>query len=621
MAKAVTNENGEYLFPYLLAGTYDVAYEMFGYNEHVEVDVLIEEDATTTIDVQLVEIPKFTVSGIVEGNDEVLLQGASVELVGYDTFTATAGVDGSFAFADVFEGTYTLTISAEGYDTDIQEVIVDGDLDLGTIVLAETIVDPYALTVDVDNVNRTALLTWNGSFAGSVLLVDHDASNAVDFTDDGAIMAATLDYLELDYTIFEADATTFNGPTLEVMQQYDAVIWVTGEGWQTNQTMTATDHSNLAQYLDNGGKLILSTQDYVWDFYSQDPSYTFTAGQFAYDYLGVRSVTQDVWWESFPDAQTAIGSTGSFAEGMVLDLGNIYGKKEGLTTDNITDHVGQAVIDITMDPNGVAAIKYQNAIYSSASLTAIADADARANFIMAALNSLIGKNEKAFVGFNIYLNEAETPVNAEPIEGTSYLFEDLAYGEYTASVEAVYTTGVSNKVSIDFDIVEVVEVTFSVVDGNGSLTATVSGLPISSGEGVPAGSNVVFTATPSENYQILQWTLQGNVIPSFTETEFTVNDVQTTTNVTVEFELISGINAETLESIIAYPNPFSNEISISSPEKVKRIVVSNLIGQLVLDENLNGRKAVSTDQLNAGVYLITIEGFNGERVVRKMIKK
>ena len=274
-----------------------------------------------------------------------------------------------------------------------------------------------------------------------------------------------------------------------------------------------------------------------------------------------------------------------------------------------------------MDPNGVAAIKYQNAIYSSASLTAIADADARANFIMAALNSLIGKNEKAFVGFNIYLNEAETPVNAEPIEGTSYLFEDLAYGEYTASVEAVYTTGVSNKVSIDLDIVEVVEVTFSVVDGNGSLTATVSGLPISSGEGVPAGSNVVFTATPSENYQILQWTLQGNVIPSFTETEFTVNDVQTSTNVTVEFELISGINAETFESIIAYPNPFSNEISISSPEKVKRIVVSNLIGQLVLDENLNGRKAVSTDQLNAGVYLITIEGFNGERVVRKMIKK
>ncbi len=621
MAKAVTNENGEYLFPYLLAGTYDVSYEMFGYNEHLEVDVLIEEDATTTIDVQLVEIPKFTVSGIVEGNDEILLEGASIELAGYDTYTATAGVDGSFTMADVYEGTYTLTITEEGYDTDVQEVIVDGDLDLGTIILAETIVDPYALTVDVDNVNRTALLSWNGSFGGSILLVDHDASNAVDFTDDGAIMAATLDYLELDYTLFEADATTFNGPTLEVMQQYDAIIWVTGEGWQNNQTMTATDHTNLAQYLDNGGKLILSTQDYVWDFYSQDPSYTFTAGQFAYDYLGVRSVTQDVWWETFPDAQTAIGSTGSFAEGMVLDLGNIYGKKEGLTTDNITDHVGQAVIDITMDPNGVAAIKYQNAIYSSASLTAIADADARANFIMAALNSLIGKNEKAFVGFNIYLNEAETPVNAEPIEGTSYLFEDLAYGEYTASVEAVYTTGVSNKVSIDFDIVEVVEVTFSVVDGNGSLTATVSGLPISSGEGVPAGSNVVFTATPSENYQILQWTLQGNVIPSFTETEFTVNDVQTSTNVTVEFQLISGINAEAFESIIAYPNPFSNEISISSPEKVKRIVVSNLIGQLVLDENLNGRKAVSTDQLNAGVYLITIEGFNGERVVRKMIKK
>jgi hypothetical protein len=600
--------------------SYDYQIESLGYL--TEEGSFTISGANELISVSLEPLSVFQISGMVMNNEDPATEivGATVALTGYDDITVQTDATGAFLMEDVFEGDYTITITADGYESFTQAITLDGDIDLGTITLAEIIVDPYSLTVDVDNVNRTALLSWNGSFGGSILLVDHDASNAVDFTDDGAIMAATLDYLELDYTIFEADATTFNGPTLEVMQQYDAVIWVTGEGWQNNQTMTATDHSNLAQYLDNGGKFILSAQDYVWDFYSQAASYTFTAGQFAYDYLGVRSVTQDVWWEAFPDAQTAIGSAGSFADGMVLDLGNIYGKKEGLTTDNITDHVGQAVIDITMDPNGVAAIKYQNAIYSSASLTAIADADARANFIMAALNSLIGKNEKAFVGFNIYLNEAETPVNAEPIEGTSYLFEDLAYGEYTASVEAVYTTGVSNKVSTSFMLYEPIVLTYSVVGENGTITATANGNAVSSGEEIPFGADLVFTATPNSGYEVKEWTVNGTTYTGFLETTLSIDDVEASTTVTVEFGLGSSVNIGTLSEVKAYPNPFNDYITVSNSTMVKRVTITNIIGQTVLDINYTG-EPINTSVLSTGVYLISFEGINGERMVQKMIKK
>jgi hypothetical protein len=114
------------------------------------------------------------------------------------------------------------------------------------------------------------------------------------------------------------------------MEQYDLVIWFTGECWGTygNDTITPTDEMNLGQYLDGGGSLFFSSQDY---FYVNYPSAgSFSPGQFPFDYLGVTYTEQD-WWAppSFCE-----GGPGSFAEGMAFNLTVPY-SVETLWTDMI----------------------------------------------------------------------------------------------------------------------------------------------------------------------------------------------------------------------------------------------------------------------------------------------
>lgn len=63
-------------------------------------------------------------------------------------------------------------------------------------------------------------------------------------------------------------------PAPDILNKYSVVIWFTGNA-KTN-TLTTTDQSNLASYLDNGGKLLLS---------SQNVAYELNGTQFLSDYL------------------------------------------------------------------------------------------------------------------------------------------------------------------------------------------------------------------------------------------------------------------------------------------------------------------------------------------------
>ncbi len=84
---------------------------------------------------------------------------------------------------------------------------------------------------------------------------------------------------------------------------------------------------------------------------------------------------------------------------------------------------------------------------------------------------------------------------------------------------------------------------------------------------------------------------------------------------------ITGIDNGLLSNLKVYPNPFSSHITITNAEKVNRVVITNLIGQIVKDVTLNGTETISTSKLANGIYLVTFEGINGERAVRKMVKQ
>lgn len=244
---------------------------------------------------------------------------------------------------------------------------------------------------------------------------------------------------------------------------------------------------------------------------------------------------------------------------------------------------------------------------------------------------------------------------------------------------------------------ETYTVTFSVVNGNGELTAKVGGNTITTGAEVEEGNKVIFTAAPADGYQVKVWKLDDNIVDG--TTTYTITNLQANATVTVEFEaipsytvtltvvsettpiegatvtfdgaeyttdtegivvisevidgtyaytvtmtnyvdeagnivvdganveqtinleIINSIDSGILSNLSVYPNPFSSEINITNADMVNRVTITNILGQHVMDITLNGQETITTNNLTNGVYLITFEGMNGERTIRKMIKK
>jgi hypothetical protein len=87
------------------------------------------------------------------------------------------------------------------------------------------------------------------------------------------------------------------------------------------------------------------------------------------------------------------------------------------------------------------------------------------------------------------------------------------------------------------------QVHYSVIGGvGGTLSASANGNPVANGQFVNQGSNVVFTANPSNGYQVKEWKINGTVYEvsgePYTENTMVITGLDDDINVTVEFELI-----------------------------------------------------------------------------------
>ena len=86
----------------------------------------------------------------------------------------------------------------------------------------------------------------------------------------------------------------------------------------------------------------------------------------------------------------------------------------------------------------------------------------------------------------------------------------------------------------------------------------------------------------------------------------------------VDFD--SGINDNSMSNVVVYPNPFRNEIYINATKAIKNVSITNATGQKIKSVIFDG-KAISTEELPQGVYFVTIEDLNGDKLIYKMIKK
>jgi hypothetical protein len=119
-----------------------------------------------------------------------------------------------------------------------------------------------------------------------ILLVDDDAGASYD-----TFFVSALNSLGILYDVWRYDSSGL--PSDSVLGSYRAVVWTTGDdvGYIGNpSTLTPEDQANLQAYLDEGGKLILSSQDLLYDNEPNDfiTNYLHVAGHT--DDAGVRSV-------------------------------------------------------------------------------------------------------------------------------------------------------------------------------------------------------------------------------------------------------------------------------------------------------------------------------------------
>jgi hypothetical protein len=95
----------------------------------------------------------------------------------------------------------------------------------------------------------------------AVLLVDDDAGASYD-----TFFVSALNSVGILYDVWRYDSLGL--PPDSVLESYQAVVWTTGADFGSvghPSTLTLEDQANLKVYLDNGGKLFLSSQDLLYD--------------------------------------------------------------------------------------------------------------------------------------------------------------------------------------------------------------------------------------------------------------------------------------------------------------------------------------------------------------------
>ncbi len=200
------------------------------------------------------------------------------------------------------EDTYTLSVLFDAWPAslwtpDFQQLLTN------TLTLSSCNVSTLGLRVDVPadaawNVSNTSAISVTSRLLASgerlasrtisirtktpapILLVDDDRWYNVEESYQSTLQALgyPFDTWTVGWNPGEADGS----PSLERLAMYPLVIWNTGYDWF--QTLVPAEESRLAQYLNGGGRLFLSSQDYL-----------FTAGltPFGVNYLGVLTYTED----------------------------------------------------------------------------------------------------------------------------------------------------------------------------------------------------------------------------------------------------------------------------------------------------------------------------------------
>ncbi len=135
-----------------------------------------------------------------------------------------------------------------------------------------------ATAVSTNNPDVSADIVLHHKTPGHILLVDDDR-----WYDQEALFKAMLDEMGLSYDVWEigGDNQSKGSPPPSLLNAYDIILWYTAYDWFA--PVTAVENETLTQYLAQGGRLFLTSQDFL-DYHRQT--------KLARDYLGVNETRE-----------------------------------------------------------------------------------------------------------------------------------------------------------------------------------------------------------------------------------------------------------------------------------------------------------------------------------------
>jgi hypothetical protein len=132
------------------------------------------------------------------------------------------------------------------------------------------------------------------------------------------------------------------------------------------------------------------------------------------------------------------------------------------------------------------------------------------------------------------LNCSDNNLSEIDVRGLDSLLKIFCSGNYLPSKAAIIGLN-ENRTEVDFGTQKhAYAIHFSVTGIGGSLTATVDGGGISTGEAVQPGKSVVFTAVPNSGYRVKEWKDNGATVNG-TALTYTLSGIATIHTITVEF--------------------------------------------------------------------------------------
>jgi hypothetical protein len=488
-------------------------------------------------------------------------------------------------------GTYHTEIIKPGYEIQTADVDLTGDDVTLEFFLKDRIAQPYNLNVYTeDQPGSTAFLTWDlESTADEFRYDDGVAVNQLGYqqgTINSILGAAHHYYAELHEMAWML--TSEGGPHNQVK------LWVIGL-----KEDGTPDRNQILYTAEN-----VSNTDNEWNTY-----------QFAHPVNTPNGFYIGVSYEGFVGLalDDGVGEPWEFMPGTHFGIFNITSSQSNFV--DISDWDVNENFLIRAYGDNLGSLHFESPVNKDNQDQPVA---ITGNSLPEGLSAGEPKNklrqtDKAFLGFNVYLNDMETPV-AENITQQQYLLENLEPGEYTAGVQAVYTTGFSQIVTtsfiIDDAITPVFVLTFQVRDEDGAeipdAVITLNGTEGDAGvyvfEDLEAGtySYTVSRAGYFDFSDQVEITDQDVLVEVVLETDDTSVD-----------ELQPG-------QLVIFPNPARNRITISASETIKEVSMMNISGQVVATIHPNAESyEIDVSAITEGIYFLRIlhtKGFTVKKV-------